>query len=407
MNEYDAIVVGARCGGSPTAMLLARNGYKVLLVDRATFPSDTISTHLIHPPGVTALKKWGLLERLVATGCPAIHSYSFDFGPFVLSGTPGASDSPVSYGPRRTVLDKLLVDAASAAGAEVREGFSVEEIVTANGRVTGIRGHAKGGRDVTERARVVVGADGLHSLLARTVVPEQYHEKPPLLAGYYTYWSGLDVDHFEAYDRIDRSWAAWPTNDGLTLLIVGWPFAEFEANKKDVERHYLEALDRAPAFAQRVRDARREDRFVGTAVPNFFRKPFGQGWALVGDAGYMKDFITAQGISDAFRDAELCVTALHQWFSGTRSFDDAMTVYQSERDRHVLPTYEFTCQFARLAPPPPETQQLLSAVHGNQEAMNGFVRVVSGVVSPADFFSQENVARIFAAKTEGATSRPQ
>src|SRR6476619_2584519 len=99
MNEYDAIVVGARCAGSPTAMLLARNGSKILLVDRATFPSDTISTHLIHPPGVAALEKWGLLDRVLATGCPAIHTYAFDFGPFVISGTPGAADSPVSYGP--------------------------------------------------------------------------------------------------------------------------------------------------------------------------------------------------------------------------------------------------------------------------------------------------------------------
>ena len=105
MNTYDAIVVGARCAGSPTAMLLARKGYRVLLVDRATFPSDTISTHLIHPPGVTALNRWGLLGRLMATGCPAIHTYAFDMGPFVISGTPGSSDSPVSFGPRRTVLD--------------------------------------------------------------------------------------------------------------------------------------------------------------------------------------------------------------------------------------------------------------------------------------------------------------
>jgi 2-polyprenyl-6-methoxyphenol hydroxylase-like FAD-dependent oxidoreductase len=398
MNEYDAIVVGARCAGSPMAMLLARNGYKVLLVDRATFPSDTISTHLIHPPGVTALKKWGLLDRLLATGCPAIHTYSLDVGPFVITGTPGAADSPMSYAPRRTVLDKLLVDAAAAGGAEVREEFTVEEIVAEKGRVTGIRGHSKGGRDVTERARVVVGADGLHSLLARTVSPEQYHEKPPLQAGYYTYWSGLDVAEFEAFDRIDRAWAAFPTNDGLTLLVVSWPFAEFDANKKDVERHYLGALDRVPAFAERVRAARREERFVGTVVPNFFRKPFGPGWALVGDAGYNKDFITAQGISDAFRDVSLCSTALHEWFSGSRSFEDAMAKYQSSRDSHVLPTYEFTCQFAMLAPPAPERQQLLGAVHGNQDAMNGFVRVISGVVSPADFFSQENVARIFAAK---------
>jgi 2-polyprenyl-6-methoxyphenol hydroxylase-like FAD-dependent oxidoreductase len=379
-------------------MLLARQGHRILLVDRATFPSDTISTHLIHPPGVDALKRWNLIDRLTATGCPPIHSYKFDLGPFVVEGTPGGPASPVSYAPRRTVLDKLLIDAAAAAGVEVREGFTVDEVTTANGSVTGIRGHAKGGSTVTARARLVVGADGLHSQVARSVRPEGYHERPQLQAGYYTYWSGLDMGGcFEAYDRGTRCWAAWPTHDDMTLVVVSWPFAEFETNKQDIERYYLGAFDRAPAFAERVKSAKREERFFGTAVPNYYRKPFGPGWALVGDAGHNKDFITAQGITDAFRDAELCARATGEWLSGASSYDVAMGAYQATRDRDSLPLYEFTCEFARLAPPPPEQQQLMAAVHGNPDAMNGFVRVISGVVSPAEFFAPENVGRIFAA----------
>jgi 2-polyprenyl-6-methoxyphenol hydroxylase-like FAD-dependent oxidoreductase len=238
-NQYDAIVVGARCAGAPTAMLLARKGYKVLAVDRATFPSDTISTHLVHPPGVAALKRWGLLDRVVATGCPPIDTYAFDFGPFTIAGSPGTKDAPVSYGPRRTVLDKLLVDAASEAGAEVREGFAVEEVLVEDGRVTGIRGHSKGGQSVTEHARVVIGADGRNSIIAKTVSCEQYNEKPQLLAAYYTYWSGLPMNgRFEAYIRHYCSFAAWPTNDDQTLVIAGWQFAQFEANKKDIEGNY-------------------------------------------------------------------------------------------------------------------------------------------------------------------------
>jgi 2-polyprenyl-6-methoxyphenol hydroxylase-like FAD-dependent oxidoreductase len=132
-------------------------------------------------------------------------------------------------------------------------------------------------------------------------------------------------------------------------------------------------------------------------VPNFFRTPFGPGWVLVGDAGYNKDFITAQGISDAFQDAETAANGLDRWLSGERTFDEVMTDYQTRRDARALPMYEFTCQFARLAPPPPEMQQLMGAIHGNPEAMTGFIRVFSGVVSPADFFSPENVGRIFAA----------
>jgi flavin-dependent dehydrogenase len=404
-TRYDVIVVGGRCAGSSTAMLLARKGYSVLLVDRATFPSDTISTHLIHPPGVAALRRWGLLDRVVATGCPRISTYDFDLGPFVISGAPGVAPETASYGPRRTVLDKLLIDAAAEAGVEVREGFTVDDVLQEDGRVAGIRGHARSGAPLTEHGRVVVGADGLHSVVAKSVDAPQYNERPQLESSYYTYWSGLPMaGHFEAYDRGNRSWAAWPTNDGLTLVIVGWPYAEFERNKSDFERHYLEAFDRAPQFAERIRAAKREERFVGMAVPNFFRKPFGPGWALVGDAGYNKDFITAQGISDAFRQAEACVTALDESFSGARPFDDAMGAFQAARDARAMPVYEFTCQFASFTPPTPEMQQLFGAIHGNPDAMNGFVQMFAGVTSPAEFFSQENVGKIFAnAKSKSAS----
>jgi 2-polyprenyl-6-methoxyphenol hydroxylase-like FAD-dependent oxidoreductase len=399
---WDVIVVGARCAGSPTAMLLARKGYRTLLVDRASFPSDTISTHLIHPPGVAALARWGLLDRVVATGCPPIHTYAFDFGPFSLEGSPGTAENPVAYGPRRTVLDRLLVSAAAEAGAEVREGFTVEELITEDGRVTGIRGRTRAGHSSQEHARIVVGADGVHSFVAKAAGAGSYRERPPLCAGYYSYWSGLPMEgRFEAYDRGDRNWAVWPTNDGLTLVVLGWPIAQFEANRDDVERHYLEGFERAPEFAKRIRAARREERIAGMFVPNFFRRPFGPGWALVGDAGYNRDFMTAQGMSDAFRDAEACATAIGESLSGRRSFDSAMGAYQTARDEQVSAMYEFTCEFASFAPPTPEKLQLFQAMHGNRTATDGFARVIAGVTSPAEFFSEENVGQIFAAS--GAT----
>ena len=397
-NQYDVIVVGARCAGSPTAMLLARQGYRVLLLDRATFPADTISTHVIQPTGIAALNRWGLLGQLLSTGCPPVGTYTFDFGPFTIAGSPGTDDSPVAYAPRRTVLDKLLVDAAASAGAEVREGFTVQEVLTGGGRVTGIRGRGQGGHVVSEHAPMVIGADGLHSAVAAAVRPPHYHDKPPLLCGYYAYWSGLPMaGRFENYIRPHRGWAACPTHDDLTIVVAGWPAAEFAANKTDIEANYLKTFDLAPDFAERLRAARRETRIVGTTVPNYFREPYGPGWALVGDAGYNKDFITAQGISDAFRDAELCATALDQALSGTRPFGEAMSRYQAARDEHVLPMYEFTTQLATLEPPPEELRHLLAAVHGNQEAMDGFARTNAGVMSPADFFSDENTGRVFAA----------
>lgn len=397
-KTYDTIVIGARCAGAPTAMLLARKGYDVLLVDRTTFPSDTISTHVVHPQGVAALDRWGLLAGVTESGCPPIDTYSFDFGPIVIEGSPGTPESPVAYCPRRTVLDQVLVEGAVQAGVELREGFGVEEIIVDDGRVVGIRGSDKGGETTTERARVVIGADGLKSFVARSVHAEQYNDQPRLLCGYYSYWSDLSTNgRFEVYDRGNRGFALAPTNDGLTMVVGGWPYEEFEANKADIEGHYLEMFDLAPELADRLANATRETRVVGTAVPNFFRKPFGPGWALVGDAGYNRDFITAQGISDAFRDAELCANALDAAFSGEQAFDDAMGEYQRIRDEQVLPMYELTLQLASLQEPPEELQQLLGAVHGNPEAMDAFARMNAGVMSPAEFFSEENVGRIFAA----------
>lgn len=387
-KAYDAIVIGARCAGSPAAMLLARKGYRVLVVDRASFPSDTISTHIVQPLAVAALARWGLLERLVATGCPPIDTYAFDFGPVCLEGSPGIAEAPLAYCPRRTVLDKLLVDAAVEAGAEVREGFSVDEVVFDNGRVAGVKGRSRTGAAAIEHARVVIGADGRHSLLAKAVQPAQYNEKPPLLCGYYAYWSSLPMNgRFETYVRPYRGFAAAPTHDGLTLIIAGWPHAEFEANKQDIEGNYLKVLTLVPQFAERLRSAKRETRIAGATVPNFFRKPYGPGWALVGDAGYNKDPITAQGIKDAFLDAERCAAALDESFRGTRPFDEAMAEYQRVRDEQAGSMYEFTCQLATLAPPPPEMQQLFGAIRGNRDAMDAFARMNAGTISPAQFFA--------------------
>jgi flavin-dependent dehydrogenase len=396
-TEYDAIVVGARCAGSPTAMLLARKGYRVLVVDRATFPSDTLSTHLIHAPGVAALRRWGLLDEVVASGCPPIGTYSFDFGPFTLAGTPHAADGgSTAYCPRRTVLDKVLVDAAVDAGAEVREGFTVDEVVVEDGAVVGIRGRDAGGSSVFERARIVIGADGRNSHVAKAVSPHHYNEKPMLQWSYYTYFSGLPLDGMHTIIRPDRGWGMMPTNDDLTLIVVGWPTAEATAYKSDPEGNFLKTLELAPDVAERVRHATREDRFHGGSVPNYFRTPFGPGWALVGDAGYTKDPITAQGISDAFRDAEQCAAAIDATFDGRRRFEDAMSDYQQARDAHAMPIYEFTTQLATLETPPPELQQLLGAVYGNQDAMNAFASVVAGTMSPVDFFDPAHIGQIMA-----------
>ena len=397
-RTYDAIVIGARCAGSPTAMLLAQKGYRVLVVDRASFPSDTVSTHMIHAPGVAALRRWGLLDRIVASGCPPVDLYSFDFGPFTIAGRPRPFEGvSAGYAPRRTILDKVLVDAAVAAGAELRERFTVEEVLVEDGAIVGVRGHAAGGATVTERARVVIGADGRNSLVARAVRPEQYHEKPQLLWGYYTYFEGVPVGGFETVIRPYRGWGAVPTNDGLTMVVVGWPQAEATAYKADVEGNFYRTLELAPEFAERVRGGTRVARFTGGGVPNFFRRPYGPGWALVGDAGYLRDPVTAQGMTDAFRDAELCSAALDESLEGRRPFEEAMAAYQRARDARVMGIYELTTEIAKGEPPPPEMQAVLGAVAGNPAAMDAWASMIAGTMAPEEFFDPAHLGPIMGA----------
>lgn len=395
--SYDVIVVGARCAGSPTAMLLARKGYKVLLVDKASFPSDTLSTHMIHPPGVDALKRWGLLDRVIATNCPAITRYMFDLGPTYLEGNPSPADMPPAYGPRRIVLDKILVDAAAESGAEIREEFTLDEILFDGDRVTGIKGHDKSGSSHTEHAKVTVGADGRFSKVAEAVHPDAYNERPPILAGYYAYWSNLPAKGFENFGLPKRGCAMFPTNDGLTLLVGGWPMTEFEANKKDAEGNWMKIFGMHPELKERVAGATRETKIYGTYVPNYFRKPYGPGWALAGDAGYNRDFITAMGITDAFLSAEQVAEALDKSLGGAEPYNETMAKYQYERDQRVTPIFHMTCQLATCEPPNEQTRQLFGAMVGNQEQMDAFAQVNSACLSPEKFFSEENIGKIFGA----------
>ena len=397
MPNHDAIIVGARCAGAPTAMLLARKGYRVLLLDRATFPSDTVSTHILWPHGAEIMDRWGLFERLAATGCPPIAlNLTFDVGPFALKGA--LTDSNAGRGglcPRRTVLDKLLVDAAEEAGVELREAFTVESLLWDGDRVAGITGHGRTGGTCEERARVVIGADGVHSLVARAVRALDYDSRPVLTANYYSYYSGFAATDLEEYTRDYQAVGCFPTHGGLTLIAVLWPASRFEEVRGDIEGHVWKVLESLPIVADRLRAARREEKWFGTAgVPNYFRQPFGPGWALAGDAGYNKDPITAQGMSDAFLDAEGLARALDDGWSGRRSLDDALADHQASRDRRAKPMYDFTCQLATLEPPPPHMQQLFAALRGNQDATNQFYSAITGSRPLPAFMSPENLERI-------------
>ena len=363
---YDVIVVGARCAGSPTAMLLAQKGYRVLVVDRATFPSDTVSTHFIHPPGVASLERWGLLDAVRAAAARPSPPTRSTSGPFKLVGIAAAHrrrgagvraraapcSTRSSSMPRRTPAPKCASSSSSRSSSPMTTAASP----ASSGRDAG-GAHRHRGGDGRRRCRRPV-LDGRQGRRARAVQREASAR-----GNYYTYWSNLPVDGFEVFVRPHHGWAAIPTNDDLTLVVSGVAHALFDDYHHNVESTYLSLFDSAPDFAERIRGAKREERFAGTGdLPNFFRKPSGPGWALVGDAGYHKDPLTAFGITDAFRDVELLVDALDQSFKGERPFDDAMENYQQRRDEATMPMFELTCQLAAMEPPSPETQQLLGAV---------------------------------------------
>jgi flavin-dependent dehydrogenase len=355
---YDAIVVGARCAGAPTAMLLARAGAKVLLLDKSQRGTDTLSTHYIHQSGIRRLADWGLLERLQATGCPPIRRYTFDVGDFALTGSPPPiGDVDAAYSPRRYVLDRLLVEAAEEAGAEVRHGVTVEAVDVRNGRVAG------------ERANIVIGADGRNSTVARAAGARLYDVRPTLTCAYYAYWTGVEIDGVELYPRPGRMIGASPTHDGRVMTIVLFPQAEFPAVRADIEGSFHDAVALAPSLAARLRHGARAERFRGTRLlPNHYREASGPGWALAGDAGCHKDPVLALGITDAFRDADLLAQAI---------LDDDLDGYGPRRDELSKPGYESTIQFASLQPPPLE---MLEELRGDQAATDQFFGVFAGTV---------------------------
>lgn len=404
------VVVGTRCAGAPTAMLLGRKGYRVLMVDRAAFPSDRLSTHYVHQAGISRLRHWGVLDRLVATGCPPSTTFTLDLGTITLKGTPAAADGTSrAYAPRRRVLDQVLIDAATAAGVEFRERFAVESLATEDGRVTGIRGRDEQGRTVSEHARVVVGADGLHSAVARLVGAPVYEDRGTLTCAYYSYWSGVPVDGCEVFARDGCAFAAFATHDEMTCIPVFWPVGRFDEVRADPEDHYLAAIDRAPSLAERVRSGRREERLVGTNhIPNMFRKPWGEGWALVGDAGHHKDPSVARGITDAFVHCELLVDALDAGLSDRTGMDDALSSYEQQRNAEAMPMFDFTCRLAALEPPARDMQQLLDAVHGDSQATEGFLGLIAGTTDFARFFDRRNIGRILtgARRRSGTRSTP-
>jgi 2-polyprenyl-6-methoxyphenol hydroxylase-like FAD-dependent oxidoreductase len=399
---YDAIVVGARVGGAPTAMLLARQGAKVLLVDKAVFPSDTCSTHFLRQSGVRQLKQWGLLDALEATRPAPVERIQFDVNGTVLTGAPPRVEGlTCEYAPRRYYLDKVLLDAAAASGVEVREGYTVRGLMRDGDRVTGIRGSGRNTQD-EERARIVIGADGRHSLVAREVGARSYFEQPGRGFVTYAYYDMVQATMLEMWLKHERCVTALPTHDGQTLIIVQWPSSMLEEVKGDLQGHYVAAVDLvAPSLAERMRAGRQATKLQGIAdLPGYFRKPYGDGWALVGDAGYLKDPFTGLGMSDAFHGAQLLTTALHSAWAGEQPYAEAMAGYEKARNDHAGPLYALTCRLSTLDDLRPSTLACMAEVGKTQEQTDVLFGFLSGTVELEDLVEFEDVTNLIVESME-------
>ena len=346
---YDAIIVGSRCAGASTARLLAQKGHRVLMVDRAHFPSDTVSTHCVTIGGVIQLRRWGLLDRVLATNVPWVPSFTLTIGPNELRDPLPVDDDMGSVSPRRTVLDKLLVDAAVEEGAELREGITVKDLLRDDGGVVGIVGHDENGNAVEERAALVIGADGTHSFVAKAVGAEVYDERPGQGSGFYAYFSGIPADSVELAFNQGHFAGVFPTNDEQTCVFAGKEDDEFRDFKDDIDKGHTDTVAVAnKRLGEWMHESTRESRFFAfRTIPGFFRKPYGPGWALVGDAGYHKDPVTGHGITDAFRDAELLADAVHAGLDGS-PLDETLAAYQARRDELSRDVYETTQEIAGL-----------------------------------------------------------
>ena len=358
----DVVVVGARCAGAATAMLLARAGHDVVLLDRAVLPSDTTSTHALVRGGVVQLARWGLLDRIVASGAPPIrtvdfHRYDGDRHEAVRHVVKDKAGVDHVLAPRRPELDRIVLEAAVEAGARLLDRTTVRDVVLdAHGRATGVRAVREDGSQLEVRARLVIGADGLRSRVARHVGAPVVERHAPGGVCLYSYVGDVAWEGFELHLRQRRFAGAFPTHGGeaaVWLMLPTWEAGRLLHAGNRRTTAWLEFLRAAaPALAARVDAGSVRTTLRGTvALPNHVRRAAGPGWALVGDAGYHRDPITSHGITDAFRDAELLARAVHRLLTEHRLEKEALAAYQRDRDAALAPTFALTRALASFPEP--------------------------------------------------------
>jgi 2-polyprenyl-6-methoxyphenol hydroxylase-like FAD-dependent oxidoreductase len=377
------------------------------VLDRDDLPDDMqASTHLVWPAGTACLGRWGLLDRLDGTGCRPMEHCLLDLGGLVLRGTPPPADGETrAFGPRRFVLDAMLLNAAQEAGATLRTGCSFDGVIESDGVVTGVRFTDAAGQPVEAHASIVVGADGRTSAVADAVNADVLEEHPRHQGTIWAYFDDLPIDGMEFHPRPGRMVYAWYTSGNQTLAGICFRYDDYVPVARDTEtRMAAEFASLTPDFAERLGRARRASDWLAGATKGFMRRATGPGWALVGDAGITMDPITAAGITNSFRDAERLSQAIHDGLSGARPIADALREFEADRNAASAQLYAFARDMSRLDPPDQTIIDLFTAMAGNQAATDSYFGIFAQTVPVSEFFAPDNVARII--ESSGAAAGP-
>jgi len=350
-RQYDAIIVGARVAGSITGMLLGEYGYKVLLLDRAHFPSDTLSTHFFRSPALKAFQRAGVFDQVQCVAPHMIESFTDIEGHSWSDVVEGEDGLDYLMCVRRITLDAILTGRVQqVANVEFRQGARFTNLIRENGTVIGAK-WTDGAEESEATARVVIGADGFYSRVAELVEPEVEQFEPVHRAMYYTYFQGLiprEVSAAEFYFRGDHLVYVFPTDGNHTLIAISVPISEFERFRKDAKQEMMTMLESLPGLAPRLKPAEIVAPVKGAGnIPCYQRVPYGGGWALVGDSGQVFDPWSGQGIDHASQHAVMLAEALHEFFEDEKQWGNAMSEYHALRNSSSRKNFESTRKFAR------------------------------------------------------------
>jgi 2-polyprenyl-6-methoxyphenol hydroxylase-like FAD-dependent oxidoreductase len=400
LETFDVIVIGGSVSGAPTAMLLARHGHKVLLVEKSVFPRDTNSTHFIWPRGISYLNRWGVADHILDS-TPHYRNMEVNIEGISLVGSIPLEDlkrrfrklhgddrGVIDYycGPRRYFLDNHLLNCAKEAGVDVREGVTYNSPIVENGRVVGINASRQNGTAISARAKLVIGADGRFSRFVKDVGSKDTDFRALSTFAYFSYFSGIDKEQLSIHKRGRFGTAIFPTLDKTHMVLVYGPCAYWEDFRKNAEQNFFDIYRFcAPDVAKQIENGKRTEAFkAASRMEAFQRESHGPGWALVGDAGSFKDQVTAMGISHSFRDAELISGYIHRALAGEFALDEALDEYQKVRAADYVDYFDLVCKTAEMNGYSKEDLKYFYSIRNDQAMIDQMLSQFGDTLPPAD-----------------------